>query len=68
MVFGYGAAIIAGFVLTAITNWTERVTVRRASLGALFALWLLGRAALMLTAWTGPVAAPGVTDDDYFLA
>lgn len=27
MVFGYGAAIIAGFVLTATTNWTERVPV-----------------------------------------
>ena len=68
MVFGYRAAIIAGFVLTATTNWTERVPVRGVLLEALFALWLLGRAALMLTAWTGPVAAPGVTDDDCFLA
>ena len=60
MVFGYGAAIIAGFILTAIPNWTERVPVRGVLLAALFGLWLLGRAALMLTAWTGPVAAAAV--------
>ncbi|MCW5724026.1 MAG: NnrS family protein [Maricaulaceae bacterium] len=43
MLFGYLAAIIAGFALTAIPNWTGRLPVAGWPLLALFALWLLGR-------------------------
>jgi uncharacterized protein involved in response to NO len=43
MVFGYSAAVVAGFLLTAVRNWTERPTVTGAPLGGLALLWMLGR-------------------------
>ncbi|RBP03038.1 uncharacterized protein involved in response to NO [Roseiarcus fermentans] len=46
MIFGYGAAVIAGFLLTAIPNWTGRLPVAGAPLAALAALWIAGRAAV----------------------
>src|SRR5437016_3469817 len=39
MVFGYGAAVVAGFLLTAIPNWTGRLPVQGAPLAILFLLW-----------------------------
>jgi uncharacterized protein involved in response to NO len=45
MVYGYGLAAVAGFLLTAIPNWTGRLPVRGAPLAGLAALWLLGRIA-----------------------
>ncbi len=48
MVFGFAAAVIAGFLLTAATNWTGRRTATGAGLGALAALWIAGRAALIV--------------------
>jgi uncharacterized protein involved in response to NO len=48
MVFGFAAAVIAGFLLTAATNWTGRRTATGAGLGALAALWIAGRVALIL--------------------
>jgi uncharacterized protein involved in response to NO len=46
MLYGYLAAIVAGFLLTAMPNWTGRPPVRGAPLAALFALWLAGRVAI----------------------
>jgi uncharacterized protein involved in response to NO len=43
MIFGYAVGVIAGFLLTAVRNWTERPTATGASLAALVTLWLLGR-------------------------
>ena len=43
MIFGYAAAALAGFMLTAIPNWTGRLPVSGAPLAALVALWLAGR-------------------------
>src|SRR5215831_576072 len=43
MVFGYGLAAVAGFLLTAIPNWTGRLPVRGTPLAALALLWLAGR-------------------------
>ena len=48
MVYGFGVASVAGFLLTAIPNWTGRLPVRGAPLGALAALWLAGRLALFI--------------------
>jgi uncharacterized protein involved in response to NO len=48
MLFGYLAAVIAGFVLTAIPNWTGRLPLSGLPLAALVALWLAGRAACLL--------------------
>lgn len=45
MIFGYLAAVMAGFVLTAVPNWTGRLPLSGAPLGVLFALRLAGRIA-----------------------
>lgn len=43
MLFGYMVAVIAGFLLTAVRNWTHIETPRGMTLAALVALWLAGR-------------------------
>ena len=43
MIFGYAMAVIAGFLLTAIKNWTGRQTLRGPGLVGLFLLWMLAR-------------------------
>ncbi|UCB54754.1 MAG: NnrS family protein [Thiotrichales bacterium] len=43
MIFGYAMAVIAGFLLTAIKNWTGQQTLRGPGLAVLFVLWLLAR-------------------------
>jgi uncharacterized protein involved in response to NO len=45
MLFGYLAAVIAGFVLTAIPNWTGRLPLSGVPLAGLVVLWTLGRLA-----------------------
>ncbi len=57
MVFGYGAAVVAGFLLTAIPNWTGRMPLEGPPLLALVLLWLLGRAAVLFSARIGEVPA-----------
>lgn len=42
-VFGYTSAVIAGFLLTAVPNWTGRLPVVGWRLAALSALWAAGR-------------------------
>lgn len=48
MLFGYLGAVIAGFILTAIPNWTGRLPLSGAPLAMLVVLWLAGRAACLL--------------------
>ncbi len=43
MLFGYLPAALAGFLLTAVPNWTGRPVLSGAPLAGLFALWLAGR-------------------------
>jgi len=43
MIFGYTGAVIAGFLLTAVGNWTGMVTLKGRLLAAFALLWLLGR-------------------------
>lgn len=57
LVYGYVPAVIAGFLLTAVPNWTGRLPVVGTRLAGLFALWCIGRIALLISAWTGGVAA-----------
>jgi uncharacterized protein involved in response to NO len=57
MVFGFGMAAVAGFLLTAIPNWTGRLPLRGGALATLAALWLAGRVALLVSAAIGAVAA-----------
>ncbi|MDX1606055.1 MAG: NnrS family protein, partial [Candidatus Competibacterales bacterium] len=55
MLFGFGLAAVAGFLLTALAAWTGRAPVRGRTLGGLVAAWLLGRLVLLagnaLPAW-----------------
>ena len=46
MLFGYIGAVIAGFVLTAVPNWTGRLPIQGAPLAVLFATWFAGRLAV----------------------
>jgi uncharacterized protein involved in response to NO len=48
MLFGYAAAVIAGFLLTAVRNWTGIDTLTGPGLGALATLWLAARIAPFL--------------------
>jgi uncharacterized protein involved in response to NO len=45
MVFGYGGAVVAGFLLTAVPNWTGRPVVGARLLVLLFAAWIGARLA-----------------------
>ncbi len=55
MLFGYGPAVIAGFLLTAVPNWTGRLPVVGWPLATLCALWLAGRIAMAASAPLGSV-------------
>jgi len=46
LIFGYGGAVVCGFLLTAIPNWTGRLPVTGAPLGVLAVIWLAGRVAV----------------------
>ncbi|HEY2406612.1 MAG TPA: NnrS family protein [Polyangiaceae bacterium] len=61
MLFGFSTAIIAGFLLTAIGNWTSRETLTGAPLGWLAVLWSLGRLALFFAGYL-PKWAPALID------
>lgn len=58
MLFGYLAAVMAGFLLTAIPNWTGRLPVIGWPLAALVGLWVAGRIAMVIsptTLWASAV-------------
>jgi uncharacterized protein involved in response to NO len=55
MLFGYTAAVIAGFLFTAIPNWTGRMPIRGWPLAGLALLWLLGRLAMSGVLGLGPI-------------
>lgn len=49
MLFGYLGAVMAGFLLTAVPNWTGRLPVTGWPLAGLTALWVLGRVAVAVS-------------------
>jgi uncharacterized protein involved in response to NO len=65
MLFGYVGAVIAGFLLTAVPNWTGRLPIQGIPLAVLFSTWLAGRFAVSLSGEIGWVAAAVV--DSMFL-
>jgi uncharacterized protein involved in response to NO len=67
LIYGYVPAVVAGFVLTAVPNWTGRLPVVGAPLAWLFACWLAGRAAIATSAWIG-VAVAAAIDVAFLLA
>lgn len=54
LVYGYVPAVLAGFLLTAVPNWTGRLPVVGWPLAGLVGVWLLGRAAIVLSAHFPP--------------
>lgn len=58
MLFGFAVAVIVGFLLTAGKAWTGLATPRGAFLGALVAMWLAARIAVIV----GPYALYAVLD------
>lgn len=55
MIFGFAAATVAGFLLTAIPNWTGRLPLQGAPLAILVLLWVLGRIAVFVSGSIGSV-------------
>lgn len=66
LLFGYVPAVVAGFLLTAIPNWTGRLPLQGLPLGGLVLVWLAGRYAVTLSANIGWLGAALV--DCAFLA
>lgn len=57
LVYGYVPAIVAGFLMTAVPNWTGRLPVVGTPLLVLVLIWVAGRAAVLVLLWIGAVAA-----------
>ncbi|MDG1752144.1 MAG: NnrS family protein [Thalassotalea sp.] len=53
MIFGFASAIIAGFLLTAVQNWTGIPGIQNKSLIFLVMLWLLARITLLMPSLLG---------------
>jgi uncharacterized protein involved in response to NO len=66
MVFGFLPAVIMGFMLTAIPNWTDRLPIRGYELMGLWMLWLAGRFVIAVPWFTPLVAA--VVDGAFLVA
>lgn len=60
MLYGYVAAVVAGFLLTAIPNWTGRLPITGPALMALAALWAAGRLSILFSAIIGIVPAAAI--------
>jgi uncharacterized protein involved in response to NO len=61
MIFGFAIAVFAGFLLTAVGNWTGRETLVGTPLLAAGALWALGRVGMAL-AGSLPRGVPALVD------
>ncbi|HEY9550017.1 MAG TPA: NnrS family protein, partial [Kiloniellaceae bacterium] len=57
MLFGFAQAAVAGFILTAVPQWTGRPVLSGRPLALLALLWMAGRLAVTFSATLGPVAA-----------
>lgn len=66
MLFGFTAAIIIGFLFTAVPNWTGCPTPKGTKLGLIVLLWLAGRIAVFNSAYL-PLALVMVIDSSFFL-
>src|SRR6185295_11132217 len=66
MLFGFVGAVICGFLLTAIPNWTGRLPIAGSPLAALFTLWLAARLALLFSSVSG-IATAAVLDVGFYI-
>jgi len=67
LLFGFVAATLTGFLLTAIPNWTGRLPLQGGGLMALTAVWIAGRLAMLTPDLFSPPAA-ALTDMAFLLA
>lgn len=65
MVFGYALAVIAGFLLSAVVNWTGQPTLTGRPLAALLASWVVAR--LLMIFGGGELFAWAVAADLLFV-
>ena len=64
MIFGFALAVVAGFLFTAVRNWTRRDTPTGVALAAIVALWVAGR----VLALTPYAVATAIVDVSFPLA
>jgi uncharacterized protein involved in response to NO len=60
LIYGYVPAIVAGFLLTAVPNWTGRLPVVGTHLAVLVLIWVAGRVAVATSALLTPVVAAAI--------
>jgi uncharacterized protein involved in response to NO len=65
LLFGYVPAVVTGFLLTAIPNWSGRLPLQGRPLLTLVAVWIAGRVAVTLSSAIG--WAPTAVIDSAFL-
>lgn len=72
MLFGFVAAIVVGFLLTAVQTWTGQRSINGASLAILFALWIVARIGFLLirepTIWLAAIDIGFLISAAVFLA
>lgn len=67
MLYGYLSAVVTGFLLTAVPNWTGRMPLQGRPLLILVLIWAAGRGAVTTSAWIGWQAA-AVVDVSFLVA
>lgn len=67
MLFGFVGAVVSGFLLTAIPNWTGRLPIAGSPLAALFSLWVVARLAVLFSGLVGLEVAALFDVGFYFL-
>jgi len=67
MLFGFVGAAVAGFLLTAIPNWTGRLPIAGMPLLTLFGLWVAARLAVLFSSLFGLWPA-AILDVGFFVA
>lgn len=66
MIFGFLPAVIAGFLFTAMPNWTDRPPIKGLPLMVLWALWLAGRLVIAIP-WPPPFVC-AIIDGAFLIA
>ncbi len=57
MLFGYAASVVAGFLLTAVRNWTGMAVPVKGKLAGLAIVWLLARVLMLIPGVPGVLVA-----------
>lgn len=66
MIFGYSSAVIAGFLLTAVPNWTGQATPKGVLLFLMCTFWVAGRVVVFFSAFL-PQYLVAVIDVPFYL-